>query len=110
LDGNDSIKVFFFSSRRRHTRFSRDWSSDVCSSDLERAVEEAGALTPAGGTQPEAGSVFNNGGAIFAAKGFKQPGNHSGQLQGHKIGRASCREGVEVSMVAGAGQRTGIET
>src|SRR3989449_5204664 len=35
---------FFFSSRRRHTRCSRDWSSDVCSSDLterptiERAV------------------------------------------------------------------------
>src|SRR5690606_39629944 len=28
------IRVFFFSSRRRHTRFSRDWSSDVCSSDL----------------------------------------------------------------------------
>src|SRR6266436_4871056 len=26
---------FFFSSRRRHTRCSRDWSSDVCSSDLE---------------------------------------------------------------------------
>src|SRR5690606_41553392 len=26
----------FFSSRRRHTRFSRDWSSDVCSSDLYR--------------------------------------------------------------------------
>src|SRR5207302_4059447 len=28
------ILFFFFSSRRRHTRFSRDWSSDVCSSDL----------------------------------------------------------------------------
>src|SRR5207302_7672542 len=28
------LDVFFFSSRRRHTRFSRDWSSDVCSSDL----------------------------------------------------------------------------
>src|SRR5690606_41171618 len=28
------IRLFFFSSRRRHTRFSRDWSSDVCSSDL----------------------------------------------------------------------------
>src|SRR5690606_40087702 len=26
--------AFFFSGRRRHTRFSRDWSSDVCSSDL----------------------------------------------------------------------------
>src|SRR5690606_39935455 len=28
------LSFFFFSSRRRHTRFSRDWSSDVCSSDL----------------------------------------------------------------------------
>src|SRR2546422_11006809 len=27
-------RLFFFSSRRRHTRCSRDWSSDVCSSDL----------------------------------------------------------------------------
>src|SRR6266550_9483896 len=31
--------LFFFSSRRRHTRCSRDWSSDVCSSDL--AAREA---------------------------------------------------------------------
>src|SRR5690606_35537770 len=30
-----SYWFFFFSSRRRHTRFSRDWSSDVCSSDLK---------------------------------------------------------------------------
>src|SRR5690606_41071927 len=30
------ISFFFFSSRRRHTRFSRDWSSDVCSSDLRQ--------------------------------------------------------------------------
>src|SRR5216684_5355691 len=29
---------FFFSSRRRHTRCSRDWSSDVCSSDLHDAL------------------------------------------------------------------------
>src|SRR5690606_39845865 len=29
-----SLCLFYFSSRRRHTRFSRDWSSDVCSSDL----------------------------------------------------------------------------
>src|SRR5690606_40410842 len=33
---------FFFSSRRRHTRFSRDWSSDVCSSDLVDAYRGAG--------------------------------------------------------------------
>src|SRR2546429_2961800 len=30
---------FFFSSRRRHTRCSRDWSSDVCSSDLVKAYQ-----------------------------------------------------------------------
>src|SRR5207249_5508422 len=30
---------FFFSSRRRHTRSKRDWSSDVCSSDLVNRVE-----------------------------------------------------------------------
>src|SRR3712207_9492067 len=30
------MECFFFSSRRRHTRYWRDWSSDVCSSDLER--------------------------------------------------------------------------
>src|SRR3712207_3531479 len=32
---------FFFSSRRRHTRYWRDWSSDVCSSDLESGAEIA---------------------------------------------------------------------
>src|SRR6266436_6957377 len=32
------IFFFFFSSRRRHTRCSRDWSSDVCSSDLGKRV------------------------------------------------------------------------
>src|SRR3712207_7021268 len=32
------VEFFFFSSRRRHTRYWRDWSSDVCSSDLELLV------------------------------------------------------------------------
>src|SRR5699024_11948236 len=32
------LSYFFFSSRRRHTRSKRDWSSDVCSSDLGRIV------------------------------------------------------------------------
>src|SRR5256886_4260013 len=35
---NNLIRLwFFFSSRRRHTRFDCDWSSDVCSSDLPRS-------------------------------------------------------------------------
>src|SRR3712207_7935392 len=37
--GTKRIAVFFFSSRRRHTRYWRDWSSDVCSSDLEQLAE-----------------------------------------------------------------------
>src|SRR5256885_5526255 len=32
------VIVFFFSSRRRHTRLQGDWSSDVCSSDLDRVM------------------------------------------------------------------------
>src|SRR5439155_16354371 len=40
--------MFFFSSRRRHTRWPRDWSSDVCSSDLAVAVERPGIVV--GGT------------------------------------------------------------
>src|SRR2546430_17480987 len=35
--------VFFFSSRRRHTRFDCDWSSDVCSSDLEGSAAKSDA-------------------------------------------------------------------
>src|SRR5438045_9598836 len=36
------LQWFFFSSRRRHTRCLSDWSSDVCSSDLEAGVADAG--------------------------------------------------------------------
>src|SRR6266478_10158733 len=33
------MSFFFFSSRRRHTRFDCDWSSDVCSSDLQKHAD-----------------------------------------------------------------------
>src|SRR5437879_404565 len=36
--GGDGKSRFFFSSRRRHTRYIGDWSSDVCSSDLQKPV------------------------------------------------------------------------
>src|SRR2546430_11788767 len=41
------LVIFFLSSRRRHTRFDCDWSSDVCSSDLERSA--IGAAPPSSG-------------------------------------------------------------
>src|SRR5699024_11980071 len=37
---------FFFSSRRRHTRSKRDWSSDVCSSDLQSFTHTAYQIVP----------------------------------------------------------------
>src|SRR3712207_8186764 len=40
------VFVFFFSSRRRHTRYWRDWSSDVCSSDLAAAARGCAARLP----------------------------------------------------------------
>src|SRR6478752_9608926 len=40
-------RFFFFSSRRRHTRCSHDWSSDVCSSDLASQHFANGQDTPA---------------------------------------------------------------
>src|SRR5256885_8857345 len=39
---------FFFSSRRRHTRLQGDWSSDVCSSDLEVGARPRGQSAPRG--------------------------------------------------------------
>src|SRR5690348_18115198 len=38
--------LFFFSSRRRHTRWTGDWSSDVCSSDLPRRRDPNRACYP----------------------------------------------------------------
>src|SRR2546422_11114184 len=48
--------VFFFSSRRRHTRCSRDWSSDVCSSDLFPGV----VIISGSGPQDRDGSAVLN--------------------------------------------------
>src|SRR2546422_3323155 len=47
---------FFFSSRRRHTRCSRDWSSDVCSSDLSERTTHEGAVPCNFSVQGEVGT------------------------------------------------------
>src|SRR6266511_3243172 len=66
------VFFFFFSSRRRHTRFSRDWSSDVCSSDLEALgdVLETSRDCPAGavvGLPLEVGGLVFNCAAVLHA-------------------------------------------
>src|SRR5437763_15870597 len=50
------LALFFFSSRRRHTRYIGDWSSDVCSSDLVVGAGRGGAGVPPAFTAPPAAS------------------------------------------------------
>src|SRR5262249_58788562 len=73
--------AFFFSSRRRHTILVSDWSSDVCSSDLPasafRTRQEAKTIAP------RIPGRFVNPAKLW--RWFAQ------------IGRASCRERVEIS-------------
>src|SRR5439155_11649370 len=55
----EPVLLFFFSSRRRHTRWPRDWSSDVCSSDLgttPRAPASGSARAPAASAGRPTGS------------------------------------------------------
>src|SRR5436190_9550412 len=42
MSSGEPSRLFFFSSRRRHTRSLCDWSSDVCSSDLRPKIETPG--------------------------------------------------------------------
>src|SRR5207249_7479746 len=86
---------FFFSSRRRHTRSKRDWSSDVCSSDLVR--DGAGTITDVTANLTAAVAAgFIKGIAVDPQdwqRAFVVAGNRVAQTtDGGEIGRASCRE------------------
>src|SRR5207253_6252963 len=95
---------FFFSSRRRHTRWPRDWSSDVCSSDLvvnhdRRAPGRAAVVgntdrNTAGSAIQEA-EVIDQRGIVEGA--IRSEGKNRIAASTHKIGRASCRERGENS-------------
>src|SRR2546430_5185396 len=91
--------VVFFSSRRRHTRFDCDWSSDVCSSDLDtwQVVDGWAADIAVGGTGANL-AVFHVGHnqQIYQWNGSFGwlPINCSGKAISVEIGRASCRERV----------------
>src|SRR5690606_40535159 len=96
-------RLFFFSSRRRHTRFPRDWSSDVCSSDLLLVVPDATGRTTLGAT----GRPWLSG--LRSRSPRRRAGRRVGRRRGDEIGRASCRERGEIPVGAGAGTRKGGE-
>src|SRR5690606_15905453 len=69
------------SGRRRHTRFSRDWSADVCSSDLEVPGVSDGAPTPdeAEGPEPD-GTAAGEEPAETAGRAPREPGRVAASL------------------------------
>src|SRR5207249_5440980 len=99
--------VFFFSSRRRHTRSKRDWSSDVCSSDLEASLVIFAINLLLGAklgrwlrsrTFLVASALKARGSAVaIRLGGFRKN-------SGLKIGRASCRERVRIAEGEGGGE------
>src|SRR5206468_10064461 len=88
--------LFFFSSRRRHTRSDRDWSSDVCSSDLA-PLDAAALAAPLAGALPDGKSGLADP-ALRAptrpepAVVLLQAAAASTAARTAKIGRAPCRE------------------
>src|SRR5207247_3532462 len=102
-----------FSSRRRHTRSTRDWSSDVCSSDLGEALAARGGLVLVAcglfvfltaplvaifirAVEDKSGTFAGlaNFATYFASPAFERSAG--------KIGRASCRERLTMLRVARA--------
>src|SRR5687768_18614552 len=87
-----ALRWFFCSSRRRHTRCSRDWSSDVCSSDLDPVgyvglwLADA-AVDPA--AQPALAAHWLD---WFEETKTEAVGFGLVTLRAGEIGRASCRE------------------
>src|SRR5207245_6560974 len=104
---------FFFSSRRRHTRCYRDWSSDVCSSDLFLCRSHFSVSFPLVPQRLHAHRPLSMLAAVLMFSPLmictgrertqKAP---LGPVPGWEIGRASCRERVSI----GWGGRRSRET
>src|SRR5437867_13274943 len=108
--------IFFFSSRRRHTRSYGDWSSDVCSSDLQHLAPEAEQL----GRAP-AGPDIELSGPFHEPAFFNQPAqvllvqadagqrlHESLQLQEREGGRQELEDnGAILQLAPNASQRRG---
>src|SRR5690606_39406712 len=98
------------SSRRRHTRFSRDWSSDVCSSDLGasllRLQTASLVLADAEGSEPVEPDAFREAEpdpfCLLEDTWLRHleltHRDVVGLLSRHEIGRASCRERMELEV------------
>src|SRR5690606_40900769 len=94
-------RLFFFSSRRRHTRFSRDWSSDVCSSDLAQQLADDGAVAVR--AHPQVGT----GDAVRVHAGVLQEDAAAGYVDGVVAGHVEAAGAVQPEPVADPFQEGG---
>src|SRR2546429_2676172 len=82
------VVFFFFSSRRRHTRCSRDWSSDVCSSDLVVIFSGGAAKSDADLIEEIKGLAKGGGfGSIMGRNAFQRPKTEAIKLL-HQVQRS----------------------
>src|SRR5206468_7952123 len=99
-------------SRRRHTRSDRDWSSDVCSSDLARALDDAEEpalrasqvtwLPPVPARNPDAvhAAVEQLAADVDLVHVHVDLDVHDPSIApANKIGRASCRERGQIAVI-----------
>src|SRR5207245_7748207 len=100
------ILFFCFASRRRHTRCYRDWSSDVCSSDLLQTVAGIHAFSTAANfffaRYEQEDALDRLLGRLMEQNILIRDCRNIEGLNGpyFQIGRASCRERAEISEVA----------
>src|SRR5690606_39865149 len=99
----------FFSSRRRHTSFSRDWSSDVCSSDLIEPSPSTSTRLPLRWRTSNISVLYESDLPLYASSHsprcttYSASGKASRKLPSFsKIGRASCRERVRLEVLESA--------
>src|SRR3989304_3680586 len=99
---------FFFSSRRRHTRCSRDWSSDVCSSDLAARKPFSLLGLPPSRLPPRLGVQEDDNGPDLVLGQEVFPHRHSGVPRGALLGqsRTTLGDPPEDETLAELGDRT----
>ena len=92
-------RVFFYKQKTAYGMCGRDWSSDVCSSDLHRmrrfeipvkAAQDAAMFVTVNLALPD----HNRGFRAMHERGLGAAVGPIGRVCGHQIGRASCRERV----------------
>src|SRR5690625_5221932 len=119
-----SCFLFFFSSRRRHTRWPRDWSSDVCSSDLEGGsymniyvllkktfdTEEKIVITDGQIEDDSAEFIINPYDEYAVEEAINQRDEHGGEVTVVTIGDEDSEKQLRTALAMGADKAVLINT